>query len=248
MLLYLNQTGFNLPDMLFQRDVSFYMFTLPSGDCPWLDDIGSCPDPAWLCHCQRLLSRRNAMNRTSLIHLSILVAALLLLFAWQYRISCPSIGHSEYGVVFGVGYTDANARLLLHPALCHHLDRRRGCDCSCRDAPWLAEHSGGLGFWLLANIRQVASTRFCADRVNPNELNLEREYIAANIDLHAKPTIWTRFRFSHTACRPSYCLFDRCGRNRAQRPSLGLSALLPTYRQVLEKKQFYEFTDIDIDR
>lgn len=29
MLLYLNQTEFNLSDMLFQRDVSFYMFTLP---------------------------------------------------------------------------------------------------------------------------------------------------------------------------------------------------------------------------
>lgn len=254
MLLYLNQTGFNLPDMLFQRDVSFYMFTLPIWEIVrgWMI-LGVALTLLGCAIVSGFFWRRNAMNRTSLIHLSILVAALLLLFAWQYRISAYQLVYSEYGVVFGVGYTDANARLPAYTLLfaitliaavvvIAVAVMRRG---------WQSILAV-LGFWLLANI--LASGVYPgfvqSFRVNPNELNLEREYIAANIDFTRKAYDLDKIQvqpYSGVARLTASSIVSEAETVRNAR-LWDYRALLPTYRQVQEKKQFYEFTDIDIDR
>ncbi len=253
-LLFLNQSDFGLTDPLFNRDVSFFLFTLPVWQLArtWLMStviltlIGTAlvSGIGW---------RGWHIRKAVLIHLAILGALILALFAWQYRLDALQLVYSARGAVFGAGYTDVRAQLpafnilivitLIAAVLLVVTALMRQA--------WRAIVIV-LAVWLVAaivagNIYPGLVQRF---QVSPNELNLERPFIENNIeytriafgldeidvrDYDASQTLTAEGILSEAPTVSNTRLWD-------YRP------LLQTYNQVQALRQYYEFNDIDIDR
>jgi hypothetical protein len=253
-LLYLNQIPFGLADPVFQRDVSFFLFSLPV----W-SDIRT-----WLLVVlfvalvasglvAGLGTRGWTATRPVLLHLALLAAMLLLLFAWGYRISAFNLVYGTRGAVFGAGYTDVNAQLPAYNLLSivtlaaavilvATVFVRQG---------WRAI-LGVIGVWAVmavvaGNFYPAFVQRF---QVSPNELNLEREFISSNIaftraafdleDVEQRPA---------TQNAPLTAQALRTAPETVRNIRLwDYRPLLQTYNQVQALTQYYEFNDVDIDR
>lgn len=254
LLLYLNQSSFDLIDPVFGRDVSFFVFTLPIWQLArnWLLSV-----LVLTLIATALVSgigwRRWDASAAVRGHLSALGALILLLIAWQYRLDAYQLVYSTRGAVFGAGYTDVNAQLpaynlltfvtLITAALLivNVFLRRAWRAIVVVLVIWV-----GAAF-LAGNVYPGIVQRF---QVAPNEFTREQPFIEDNIRL-------TRIAFG---------LDDIVEENynaENQLTAEGLLAqpetisnirlwdyrpLLQTYNQVQALRQQYSFTDIDIDR
>ena len=254
LLLFLNQTSFNLFDPIFQRDASFFVFTLPIWQAArsWLTVMVIMTLVA--CVLVYGLGWRGWTLRTPILaHLSILGALLLLLFAWQYRLDAFGLVYSRRGAVFGGGYTDVHAQLPAYNILfvitlitavllvVTAFLRRAWRAIVVVLVVWAAVAV------LAGNVYPALVQRF---QVSPNELNLERDYINHNIeftrnafglndievqDYDASQELTAQSLLDEAATVRNIRLWD-------YRP------LLQTYNQVQALRQYYEFNDVDIDR
>jgi len=253
-LLYLNQGSFNLADPLFGRDVSFFIFTLPIWQALrslffgmtvfTLLATGAVYGIGW---------RGWNSRRPVLTHLSILGAFLLLLIAWQYRLDAYQLVYSTRGAVTGAGFTDVHAQLPVYNilALVTLVTAVLLIVTVYLRSAWRAIVAV-LGIWVVVavvagNIYPALVQRF---RVNPNELNLERPYIADNIE-------YTRIAFdlndiqsiNYDASKPLTATDLRNEPETIRNVRLwDYRPLLQTYNQIQALRQYYEFTDIDVDR
>jgi uncharacterized membrane protein (UPF0182 family) len=253
-LLYLNQRGYGLTDPIFQFDISFFLFTLPI----WAEVRG------WLLVLVIVTLIASALvaglglrgwsaTTPVLVHLAVLAALALLLIAWGYRLSAYGLLYSQRGAIFGAGYTDVNVRMPVYnllaivtlvaaAALLVAAFLRRG---------WRAILAV-LGVWVLlalvaGNLYPGFVQRF---RVSPNELTLERPFIAHNIaltrnafdldEIEVQPAVANAPLSVATLIEASDTV--RNIRLWDYRP------LLQTYNQVQALTQYYEFNDIDVDR
>ena len=253
-LLFLNQIDFSLTDPIFERDVSFFVFTLPIWQAvrTWLMTMavltliatGVLYGAGW---------RGWKMRTPALVHLSVLGAIVLGLIAWQYRLDAFGLVYSERGAVFGAGYTDVHAQLPAYNILAV-LTLITGVllviTAFLRRA-WRAIVAV-LVLWVVVavvagNIYPGIVQRF---QVSPNELNLERLYIENNIDFtrlayglddvevldyDASSVLTAEALLAESSTVTNIRLWD-------YRP------LLQTYNQVQALRQYYTFNDIDIDR
>lgn len=253
-LLYLNQTEFSLADPIFNRDVSFFVFTLPIWQLvrSWLmfTLVVSLIAAALVSG----IGWRGWDVRTrALVHLGALGALILVLVAWQYRINAYQLVYSTRGAVFGAGFADERAQLPAYnllaivtlvtaAALMVTVFRRRA---------WRAIVAL-LVIWIVVAI--VAGNVFPGFiqrfRVSPNELALERPYIENNIEF----------------TRKAFDLDDIVGQNYVVDENITAQEvlaeaetltnvrlwdyrpLLQTYNQIQALRQYYQFNDIDIDR
>lgn len=253
-LLYLNQGEFNLVDPVFGRDVSFFIFTLPfwEGLRTWLF-VAFLFTLVATAVVYGLGWRGWEVRTRALAHLSILGAALLLLIAWQYRLNAYELVYSTRGAAIGAGYTDVNAQLPAYNLLSL---------VTAATALLLVVAAYRRGTWraivvlvviwfavaiLAGNIYPSLVQRF---QVSPNELNLERPYIANNIE-------FTRKAFGLDAIAvSSYEASTQLTADslRAEPETIrnirlwDYRPLLQTYNQIQALRQYYEFVDIDVDR
>ncbi len=254
LLLYFNQQPFGLSDPIFDRDVSFFLFTLPIWQFlrGWLMTMlvitliatGLASGIGW---------RGWGAPAAVRAHLSVLGALILLLIAWQYRLDALELVYSRRGAVFGAGYTDVNAQL---PAftilvfvtiiaavllLVNVFLQQAWRAIVVVLVGWIAISA------LAGNIYPNLVQRF---QVNPNEFTREREYIAHNID-------FTRVAYGLDRIVDEN--FDAeselTGVELLSQPDTitnirlwDYRPLLQTYNQVQALRQQYQFTDIDIDR
>ncbi len=253
-LVYFNQGTFHLTVPIFNRDVSFFMFTLPiwQGIRAWLMVLGVFTLVASAVTTGVGLRGWNVRTAV-LAHLSILGALILGLVAWQYRLDAYQLAYSERGVVLGPSYTDVHAQLpaynllsiitLITAALLvvTVFLRRTWRVIAVVLVVWvvLAVVAGSIYPSLIQRFQ-----------VSPNELTLELPYIANNIK-------FTRAAFeldkiephSYDATRPltTEALLTQPDTVRNIR-LWDYRPLLQTYSQVQALTQYYEFNNIDIDR
>ena len=254
LLLFLNQTPFNLVEPVFGKDVGFYIFTLPIWQI--LHN--------WLMSALVLTLIASAVvsgigwggwNASAAVraHLSGLGALILLLVAWQYRLDALQLVYSNRGAVFGAGYTDVNAQL---PAfnilvvvtlitavllLINVVLRQTWRAIVVVLIIWVA--IAGLA----GNVYPGLVQRF---QVDPNEYTREEPFILDNIKLtriafqldqieeqnyNAEGELTIDGLLDQSETVSNIRLWD-------YRP------LLQTYNQVQALRQQYTFTDIDIDR
>jgi uncharacterized protein len=254
LLLYLNHRDYGMADPIFQQDVSFFLFTLPV----WQIVRG------WLLMVTIVTLIASAVvagvgirgwsiSTPVLIHLAILAALLLALMAWGYRISAFELLYSRRGATFGAGYTDVHAQLPVYnllmivtfvaaASLLVAAVLRRG---------WRAIVAV-LGVWAVLAV--VAGSLYPSIiqrfQVAPNELTLETEYIAHNIQytraafdldrIETQPYVGNQPLTAETLRQGSETVLNI--RLWDYRP------LLQTYNQVQALTQYYEFNDIDVDR
>ncbi|MCB0047727.1 MAG: UPF0182 family protein [Caldilineaceae bacterium] len=253
-LLYLNQIDFNLMDPIFNRDVSFFIFTLPIWQTArgWLLTMAIITLLAVL-GIYGVGWRGRKAPTPILAHVSILGALILLLIAWQYRLNAFGLVYSSRGAVFGAGYTDVRAQLPAYNILSiitlitavlvivTAFLRRAWRAIVVLLAVWL-----GVAI-LFGSVYPGFIQRF---QVNPNELNLEEPYIANNIR-------FTRlaFELDDISVQPYNASEELTAETLLTEPETvrnirlwDYRPLLQTYNQVQALRQYYEFNDIDIDR
>ncbi len=253
-LLFLNQGSFNLADPLFNRDVSFFVFTLPIWQALRSLLFGTAFFTLLATGVVYGIGWRGWNNRRPVLtHLSVLGAFLLVLVAWQYRLDAFQLVYSTRGAVTGAGYTDVHAQLPVYNllALVTLATAVLLIVTVYLRSAWRAIVVV-LGIWVViavvaGNIYPSLVQRF---QVDPNELNLERPYIADNIE-------YTRIAFDlnsvqeigYDASKPLTIADLRNEPETIRNVRLwDYRPLLQTYNQIQALRQYYEFNDVDVDR
>jgi uncharacterized membrane protein (UPF0182 family) len=185
-------------------------------------------------------------------HLAILLGCIVLLKAWGYRLDQFSLMFSPRGVVTGASYTDVHAQLpalqllvLVAPvcAVLFFLNIRS------RDftLPIVGTLLLGLSSVLVGGLFPAFVQRF---QVTPQELQREERYIQRNIDATRKAFALQAVQTKEFAAAEDLTT-DQVRANAATVDNIRLweADVLQTAIQNLQAiGQYYEFSDVDVDR
>ena len=259
-LKFFNASSFDLKDPIYQQDVGFYMFQLPFyeqlhgwvvGLLIWALVVSLTmyvvkgaiePDRGW----------KYALRGGSKTHLSLLLAAIALLFAVGFWLQRYELLYSSEGVVFGAGYTDVHAQAQAYSIMSIATLVLAALFIASLWRVGLAAPLYGLGLYLVALIVLIGVYPQFQQRfiVEPNELVKEKPYIEHNLE-------FTRQAYGlNDVTRQSYPAETQLNREvLAQNESTirnirlwDYRPLLSTYRQLQEIRLYYRFRDVDIDR
>lgn len=250
LLLFYKAPPFGLADPVLGLDAGFYIFRLPFYQflVGWsLGLVGVGCGGALVTYGLR----RGLRERGPAIHVSLLGVLFLVLVAAEYQLTRLGLLTSARGIVFGAGYTDLHARMPLYHVLTGiALLAAVALIVNVFIRRWqLVAAAGGL--WLaaivLGPLYPALVQRFA---VAPNELAVERPYIAHNI-------AFTRYAFGLEDVQEFD--FPAAGQLtpevlQANEPTIAnirlwdWRPLLTTYAQLQEIRLYYTFNDVDVDR
>jgi uncharacterized membrane protein (UPF0182 family) len=253
------EVSFGVPDPVFQRDVAFYVLSLPFQRFvqSWLFSslvvvtlVTAAAHYLWGGIRYRAVGERVTPQVKA--HLSVLLGVVLLVRAWGYRLGQFELLISPRGTVTGASYTDIHAQL---PALTVLLFIALFCAVlflvNIRFRGW-ALPVFAIGILALASI--VIGGLFPAFvqrfRVDPQELQLEAQFIDRNIkftrqayDIEDVETV------SFTAA-PEVTA-EEIEDNARVVENIRLwnpDVLKQSYLQLQRIRPYYEFVDVDVDR
>ncbi len=259
-LLFLNGGSFGYADPLFNKDASFFVFTLPL----WktlVNFVGMTLLFTFVATALTYMADRalvlDGRNRVRLAphvkaHLSVILALAMVAKAGDYMIQSWSLDYSTRGAVFGASYTDVHASLpVLHFLAIVSLVAAAIFLANIRYRGWrLPAIAIAVMFltWVLAG--KVYPAIIQQYKVSPNEITAETPYIANNIEA-------TRYAFglNNITSVPDAATSDLTAaeikENQATLESVRLwepRPALDTYQQIQEIRLYYAFTDVDVDR
>ena len=257
-LRFINGQSFGTTDPLFFNDISFYVFTLPFFRFlqEWI--LGSLLVTMLVVvlvygfHLS--LQRLNSVvvPKGIKVHVSILGALVFLIFAWGYSIDSFDLLRSSAGIVYGAGYTDINARLLVLRVLAAvagvtalfilvNIFRRGVMLPAVALAAWAAVAIAG------GNIYPGIVQRF---QVDPNELAVEEPYINYNIQMTRQAFGLDKINEVTFPAQDAPSEQDIVNNpdtiNNVRLWDVG--PLLSTYNQIQSIRLYYDFVDVDVDR
>jgi len=258
-LLWRNRVPFNQRDALFHRDVSFYMFELPflRSVFGWLFTtlvLTTLLVAAghYVLGGIRPQAETNRVAAQAQSHLSVLLGLIVALKAWGYWLDKYQLLFSPRGVVAGASYTDVKAQL---PAL----EFLFWVALICALMFFVGARRGGLLIPLISIVLLVGVSLimggiipaiFQRFRVEPQELVREKPYIEHNIDATRKS-----FNLSGVKTKQFPASDDLTAKAlAANRPTLDNirlwdpEVLRPGVRNLQAIAQYYNFTDVDVDR
>ena len=258
-LLYFNGLPFGIADPLLGKDIGFYLFQLPALDALYrwfLVSLGLLLVATafiYLLYGGVQYSEEGLfVHRAAKIHLSVLLALLLLVQSGGYLLDAYKLLNSHNGVVFGAGYTDINARLpalrvlavvaLAVSVLCLLQMRRPGLKYLL------------IGLGSLAAVHAVGMYAYPSFlqqfHVVPNELVAETPYIERNIRSTRHAYGLDRVEAQEFPVN-EVLTADDLQKNDATVKNIRLwnyMPLLSTYAQLQQIRTYYEFVDVDNDR
>ena len=258
-LSWLNGVEFGKTDAAFDRDISFYMFDLPAyqliqGWVLGLVIVSTLASAAVYALSLSLQGFELNVTRGMRIHISVLIGLVLLLVAASTYLSIFELVLSNGGIVFGATYTDINARLpvryiLIALALFAGLATIANAFLS-RDGYRLPLFAFGL--WAITGVvGGVVYPNFVQSfQVDPNEREREELFIARNIEA-------TRFAYGLDEIvqtdfpAEQSVTIESIEANPQTLDNIRLldpRPLRDTFNQVQAIRQFYKFTDVDVDR
>jgi len=256
--LALRADEFGVKDPTFDRDVSFYVFTLPvlhGIQSSLLLIAGATMIAVAFVYLVRLgvrFGKWGDVPYAALRHLSGLGAVLLLLIAFGYVLRNFDLVFSTRGVVIGPGFTDVN---IVRPVnwMMAFLSAATAIGLLSgyvlRNPRWLV---GLLGGWailaaIVTPLLPVMVQRFV---VEPNEFSREEKYIARNIDMTLAGFGLDDVEVTELTGQDPIVPADL----PADQPPLSnvriwdYRVVQPVYQQLQSFVPYYEFQDIDIDR
>lgn len=258
-LQFLNRLPFNITDPIYNTDVGFYVFSLPlMGTLKgWLfaafilTFIGVL-SIYWLRRAIYLRGRGAEVSRAAKIHLSILLAILFALKAWDYRLQMFSLLYSTGGLVFGAGYTDVRIKLpvlwvLLSMSGLFSLVSLVNIFLRGIMAPLV-----GIGAIIVVSILGGGILPGIVQQyvVNPNEISLEKPYISHSINLTRRAYDLNKIE-ERDFLSEGELTYKDIQNNQDTISSIRLwdsRPLLQTYRQLQEIRLYYDFSQVDMDR
>jgi uncharacterized membrane protein (UPF0182 family) len=270
-LSYIYQQPFDGSDPVFQRDIGFYVFSLPfyrlvqnglqiiflfAGllAAMWYlkDGVLQVIDEPLQDQGRPIALPKVAIWPKAKKHLVILGGLIILFLAWGYYLKAYEVLYSTQGPAFGASYTDVHVRIFgyrllavasLVLAVILFLN-------ASRPGAKLVWVSGGIwlgGILLFSTLLPMAVQKFL---VKPNELAKESPYIAYNIDYTRKAYNLDKIKeidFQVTDKLLAEDIENHQGtiqniRIWDERP------LLQTYRQIQAIRLYYDFNNVDVDR
>ncbi|MHC1631743.1 MAG: UPF0182 family membrane protein [Methanotrichaceae archaeon] len=267
LLLALNVQTFYIQDPLFQKDVGFYVFTLPFLWILWdavfatvLINLIITAGIYFFVQADRVLFQEpieyaeiaRMIPGKVQSHIAALLGVLAVLFSIRYLLSRFDLLYSDTGVVYGAGYADVHAHLpflyicagvaiLVAVLLFAFTAGRRSSQILILTGVIIVA-TAGLGAVYPAMVQQY--------KVSPNEIVMEEPFIIHNINytLQAyglsnidETTFPVDYNLTRNDLRANSATIDNV-RLWDWRP------LLKTYKQLQEIRLYYEFFDVDVDR
>ena len=258
-LIYLNRTSFGITDPIFNKDIGFYMFSLPFWEFirNWfsfaLTLITIVVAAIYVVKKAVKYEYKKLIIETPVkVHLSLLIGLILVLKSWQYWLNTFKILYSTRGVIFGAGYTAIHADLLAFRVLmvvsliCAVL-----FFATARKENWkipvlgLAVLIGGT--ILLAGIYPEIIQRAI---VLPNESGKERPYISNNIEATRAAYGLDKVKIEEFPLKEEMSFEDIEKNDETIRniPLWDSRPVKQTLKQIQAIRLYYDFNSVDIDR
>jgi uncharacterized membrane protein (UPF0182 family) len=264
------QSPFGLQDPLFGRDIAFFVFSLPfwrfvqtwllmavltatlvTGLLYFAYLVAPQFEEADRQDAEHHKTALIAVGRPVRVHLSLLLAAILALAAWHYRLEMFELVYSRGAVVFGAAYTAVNARWPLLWLLCGIT--ALGSILMLVHAAWrgAAIPIGVAVAWVLAFVALLVYPplvqRF---HVQPTELDTERPYIERNIKMTRQAYGLDRVEEIPYPAEEAVTK-EEIETNAATIKNIRLwdpQPLLITYNQLQSIRLYYDFVSTHFDR
>jgi uncharacterized membrane protein (UPF0182 family) len=248
---------FGIEDPTFNRDVSFYVFTLPvlkgvQNSLLWI--VGITAVAVAVVYLVRLGVRFGQWGDVPMValrHLSGLGCAMLLLIAFGYVLRNFELVYSTRGVVIGPGFTDVNIVRPLNWMMAF-LSAAAAIGLLSgfvlRTPRWLA---GLLGGWFVLAVIVTPLLPVLVQQffVEPNEFRREEEYIARNIEMtlagFALDNVEVTELTGQDPIVPAELPSDQPPLSNVR--VWDYRVVQPIYQQLQTFVPYYEFDDIDVD-
>jgi uncharacterized protein len=258
-MLWRNQIPFGDRDAQFGRDIGFYVFSLPLQRAVFgwllftlLASTLLVVAEHWLLGGIQPAATGNRVAPHVHAHLAILLGCIVLLKAWSYRLDQLSLVFSPRGVVTGASYTDVHAQL---PALRLLMLVAPVCAVlfflNLRSRDFTLPVAGTLllvlSSMLIGGVVPAFVQRF---QVTPQELQREEPYIQRNIDATRKAFALEGVQTNDFPAAENLTpAAVRANAATVDNIRLWEADVLKTAIQNLQAiGQYYEFSDVDVDR
>jgi uncharacterized protein len=258
-LRFLYQVPYGANDPLYDKDISFYLFSLPAyvviKNWMLLTLFLSALFAGavyWVHGGIEYDAQRRSMSPTVIVHGSVLLGLFFAVKAWSYGLDRYLLLYGDNGVVVGASYTDIHVEL---PALWVLI----GFSIVAASAAWanLRARSYRLpaaavvlvfgGSFVLAGVVPAIFERVF---VKPDELERERPYIERNIALTQEAYNLRQITAKQFPADLDLT-FKTLEANQATIDNIRLwdwQPLMDAYVQLQEIRTYYKFHDVDVDR
>ncbi|MGL5168251.1 MAG: UPF0182 family protein [Afipia sp.] len=258
-LQFLYHVPYGANDPLFDKDIGFYLFSLPAYIAVknWM--LFTLFVSAlfagliyWAHGDIEYQARQRSMSPTAIAHGSVLLGFFFAVKAWSYGLDRYLLLYGDNGVVVGASYTDVHVEL---PVLWLLI----GLSTIAAFAAWanlrvrtyrLPTAAMILVFSAVFLLSGVVPGLFQRLLVKPNELELERPYIERNIKLTREA-----YNLDKIAAKPfpaeQNLTFKALESNKATIDNIRLwdwQPLSDTYAQLQEIRTYYKLHNLDVDR
>jgi len=270
-LRYLYQQPFGSTDPIFNRDIGFYVFSLPfyifvrsqlfvlfivAGvvTVGWYLKNGALRIEGEFSQAEGVPTSLPKITSAPKVknHLVFLGGIIVLLLAWGYHLKVYGLLYSTQGPAFGASYTDVHIKVLAYRVLIvislgFALVLFVNAFKFRVKLIWL---SGGIwvgAVLVLATLLPMLVQKFV---VKPNELAKESPYIAYNIDYTRKAYNLNRIK------EVDFEVSDKLSLEDIKKHDVTIQniriwderPLLQTYRQIQTIRLYYDFNNVDVDR
>jgi uncharacterized membrane protein (UPF0182 family) len=257
--LYVNQDLYGLTDPIFNKDISYYLFTLPFFNHiqNWFLGLLIITSliVGWIYFSKNILLvifSKNTNFKSIKTHFILLLSLTFTLLAIGSHFSIYELVYSTRGAVFGAAYTDISiilpikkllvALFTLQALSCLFLLRNTSIKL-----PYLVFITIVLTHILALNILPNLIQNYV---VSPNELEKEKKYIETNIAFTREAYKLTSIQTQDFPAKTNLSLND-IQKNSAIIDNIRLwnqEPLKQTFSQLQEIRPYYEFANVDVDR
>ncbi|OKO69931.1 membrane protein [Bradyrhizobium sp. NAS96.2] len=258
-LRYLYQAPYGADDPLFNKDLGFYLFSLPAyvlvKNWILLTLVLSAVFAAAIYWARGDIEydvHQRSMSPMAIAHGSALLGLLFAVKAWSYALDRYLLLYGDNGVVVGASYTDVHVGLpalwlMIALSITAALVAWANLRARGYRLPAAAVVLVAIGTLALSGVIPALFRQFF---VKPSELELEKPYIERNIALTRQAYDLDKIVVKPFAAEQKLT-FKTLEANKATIDNIRLWDWLPlsdTYAQLQEIRTYYKFHDLDVDR
>lgn len=259
LLQYFYQVPYGMADPLYDRDIGFFLFSLPAyiliKNWMLLTLVLSAVFAGTIYWARGDIEydiNHRSISPTAIAHGSALLGCLFAVKAWSYVLDRYLLLYGDNGVVVGASFTDVHVGLpglwlMIGLSIIAALAAWANLRVRTYRLPAVAIVLVGVGTFVLSGAVPVLFRQFF---VKPSELELERPYIERNIALTRQA-----YNLDQIAAKPfaaeQKLTPEVLESNKATIENIRLWDWLPlsdTYAQLQEIRTYYKFHDLDVDR
>src|SRR5215813_864109 len=259
LLRLLYQVPYGASDPLYNKDIGFYLFTLPAyiaiKNWMFLSLVLSALFAGaiyWVHGDIEYTAQRRSISPAAIGHGSALLGLFFAVKAWSYGLDRYLLLYGDNGVVVGASYTDIHIALpVLWLLVGLSIVAALACWANLRVRTYKLPVAGGVLVFGSSLVLAVAlPALFQLVFVKPNELQLEKPYIQSNIDLTQQA-----YNLHQILVKPfpveQNLTFQTLQANQATIDNIRLwdwQPLMDTYAQLQEIRTYYKFHNVVVDR